>query len=156
MEKLLHDAFTFVSKNTGPDGQLMIHDDAFTNGKRGIHASGLHIRRAVNEPFDPCIHARTCTHRTWLYGNIKGTFRQTPLGEPCGTAAEHEELCVGCGVVIFFAPVVVGCDDGAVTYENGSDGDLAFSGGPPGLGKGEAHKLRVSHETLLSGPNLFS
>lgn len=102
----------------------MVHDSIFTNMKIGINAAGTDICCAINKAVDPGIHNGPCTHRTWLYGNIKGTFRQTPAIQTECAAAEDEELGMCGGIMVCFPAIMSKRKDGIAIDQDGTDGDF--------------------------------
>lgn len=93
----------------------------------GVHRSVLGIGGTIDEPRHSCIQKGAGTHRTRLYGNIKGGASQTPCAKEAGCFSKGSNFCVGCGVVCMFFFIVGGSDDEVFVYHQGADGDFSFS-----------------------------
>lgn len=137
---------------------MMIHFRTARDAETGIDAAGFFVRASVDEPSEAGIHDRARTHSAWLYSNIESAFRQTPIAEAGGGAANGEDLCVRRRVVLRLAKVVRGGKDGVAPCDDGADGDLSLALCFLCFRKRKLHVFDICHSLLLfciirSAPN---
>ncbi|MDW8250067.1 MAG: biosynthetic peptidoglycan transglycosylase [Myxococcales bacterium] len=89
-------------------------------------STGLGVIGTVNEPRNACIEQSASAHQARFKGADEGASVETPGASEARTLPEDEDLGVGCGILVEFASVVGGGEEGSLGgEEEGPHGDIA-------------------------------
>lgn len=118
--------------------------------------TGLLIECSIDDSRNPGPDDCTCTHRTGLEGDDKGSVIETPPSGRLGGIAQCHELGMPERILIDFASVVTTPDHRTISAEHHSpDGNVVMRTRQSRLGEGECHpilEVRVGTEAEIRTP----
>ena len=104
--------------------------------------TGLLIEGTIDDSRNPGPDDSTCTHRTGLEGDDKGSVVEAPSSGRLGGIAQCHELGMSERILIDFASVVTAPDHRTISAQHhGPDGNVVMRTRQRRLGEGECHPI---------------
>lgn len=142
-EELPEHLGTFLLQNTRRQLHLMVQTRVLDDVVEGEGRTGSRILRPVHEASDASENHRAGAHRTGLERDEQFGPLESPRPQLPRRISQDEHLGVGGGILSRLPPVRSGCENLALSDEDGSNRNVVMLEGTPRLLQSESHEIFV-------------